>query len=340
MTRMLGIPPIADHHARRRTNVADSLVVGGIVSLIATVLGLVPLQMGLVGLALLLGGGVVWMQAIRCPKCRDRWAWRSVSQHSLKSGAHWLAALESCPACGYAPAQAAPPARSAELQSAIDRASAALEASSLDISAAHLLLELLKAESVIELLRGTPANLDQVKRSVEARLPPHTVATSDHRPVRFARDARACFRHATIHALSSGSPEVTSPMLLLAYLSKDSTLVLRRILEDAGLSTYALRVRIAHGPDTDLEPPRVDGPVAVVMHNDPFTTVQFVREMLTQVFGLPAARATELAGEIQSKGSSVIAELQAPAALDRIAELRRRAIAHDFPLRVTLEKQP
>jgi ATP-dependent Clp protease adaptor protein ClpS len=97
-------------------------------------------------------------------------------------------------------------------------------------------------------------------------------------------------------------------------------------------------VRIAHGPHAKLDPTLIDGTVAVVMHNDPFTTMEFVLEVLSQIFGASEARANELMTEIHRGGASVVAELPASVAIEHIADLRRRALAKDYPLRVTLER--
>ena len=331
----LGVPPIADRKARGRADAAGSLLTGGLVSILAAILQLVPPHLGLVGVALLVGGGAMWTQAIRCPKCDDRWAWHAIRKHGLKEGARWLSSLEACPECAYTP-RSAPP-RSDELQRAIDRACATVERSSLDISAAHLLLEVLGAESVIGLLRDMEVDVDRVKAGVSALVPIDHIANPDPRPARLARDARECMRHAAIHAASSDAAEITSSMILLAYFSEAPLKPLRRVLEQAGLSRYGLRKCIAHGSVTNLDPTPAEGLVGVVLHNDPFTDLQFVHEVLTQLFGLSSARARELAQEIQDQGSSVIGELTATAADERVIELRRRALARDFPLRVTFE---
>jgi ATP-dependent Clp protease adapter protein ClpS len=156
---------------------------------------------------------------------------------------------------------------------------------------------------------------------------------------RFSSEAHERLQRAAIHVLSSDSAEVTAALVLLAFLEPESPEPLRTALHGAGLSSYALRVNIAQGPDAVLDPPAPgeSADVHVVFHNDPFTTVEFVRAVLTDVFQLTEAQAQAFATEVHEHGFGTIAAMPAAVAAERIAELRHRALASGFPLRVSVE---
>jgi hypothetical protein len=174
MLRVLGVPPIALAEARRRVGSADSLVIGGLVCLLAWLLQLAALHVAFVGTGLFLAGGFCGRKpsAVRSAVIGGPGAPSpSVLGKTVRAGSpHCSPAL----GVGYAPKREPP--RSAELQSAIDRACSAVERSSPDISAAHLLLEILQTESVISILGDLHARVDDVTSVVRALVPVPQVA--------------------------------------------------------------------------------------------------------------------------------------------------------------------
>lgn len=339
--RLLGVPSIASVADRRRVATADSFVVGGFVCVLSAALRIAGVYAGAIGVVLFLCGGWIWIQAIRCPRCGDRWAWRSVSKHRPRQGALWLASLKTCPACSYAPEPIADrPQLSSELRRAMHHAAAAAQRESSDITSARLLLEILESESVVSLLRGLGTDLDALKQAVSGSLPLiHPAAQGKNGSARFTEEARKCLNRAATQVASSDSAEITCPLVLLMFLCSVPDDPIRAVLERAGLARYAMQTQIAHGPDVQLDPPSGSGStVTIQLHNDPFTTREFVRTTLQELFGFDEARAEALVAQIHENGFGAVVTLPEDVALERVAELRRRAIAEAFPLRVTFDR--
>ncbi len=76
----------------------------------------------------------------------------------------------------------------------------------------------------------------------------------------------------------------------------------------------------------------------VIMHNDDFTTMEFVVEVLMEVFHKKAAEAEQLMMDVHRKGSAVVGIYPRDIARTRIAEAVRRARQKGFPFRLTMEE--
>jgi ATP-dependent Clp protease adaptor protein ClpS len=73
-----------------------------------------------------------------------------------------------------------------------------------------------------------------------------------------------------------------------------------------------------------------------VLHNDPFTTREFVTEVLRDVFGMDPAEAESLMLSIHRTGQDSVGPLPGAVARERIGEAASRARARGFPLRFTV----
>lgn len=54
------------------------------------------------GAFLFLGGVILAVTAVRCPKCRARWVWLGLSKQASDEWLTWLLSRSECPRCGYA----------------------------------------------------------------------------------------------------------------------------------------------------------------------------------------------------------------------------------------------
>ncbi len=101
---------------------------------------------------------------------------------------------------------------------------------------------------------------------------------------------------------------------------------------------------------TLIEPPVLDRPENdssskvslapmywVVMHDDPITTMDFVVEMLTRVFGYDAERAVEVMYQIHTTGCAKIGLMPLERAEFKVEMVHTSARAHGFPLTCTIE---
>ena len=83
-----------------------------------------------------------------------------------------------------------------------------------------------------------------------------------------------------------------------------------------------------------MEPPLY----RVIIHNDHYTTMEFVVEILTDVFHFDQPRAEEIMLMVHRQGAGLCGEYERQIAESKVAEVSRRAAAAGFPLRCTMEK--
>jgi ATP-dependent Clp protease adaptor protein ClpS len=80
-------------------------------------------------------------------------------------------------------------------------------------------------------------------------------------------------------------------------------------------------------------PPRY----AVVLHNDNYTTMEFVVEVLTQIFRKSEPEAVQLTLEIHTRGHGIGGIYGLEIAETKAAQVMERARGRGFPLRCTTE---
>jgi len=87
--------------------------------------------------------------------------------------------------------------------------------------------------------------------------------------------------------------------------------------------------------DSDFgEPPRY----RVLLHNDHYTTMEFVIEILTGIFHHDHARAEQIMLMVHRQGVGCCGEYDREIAESKVAEVTSRAAEAGFPLRCTMEK--
>ena len=77
----------------------------------------------------------------------------------------------------------------------------------------------------------------------------------------------------------------------------------------------------------------------VILHNDDFTTMDFVVMVLEQIFRKTADEAEAIMLAVHEKGSGVCGVYPKEIAEFRVAQVTRRANEAGFPLRCTMEKE-
>ena len=87
---------------------------------------------------------------------------------------------------------------------------------------------------------------------------------------------------------------------------------------------------------------RVDNPRLwkVLLHNDDFTTQEFVVWVLETVFHLPQAEAFAVMMHVHQAGVGVAGLFTRDVAETKVKATETLAEQHEFPLRVTLEPEP
>ena len=78
---------------------------------------------------------------------------------------------------------------------------------------------------------------------------------------------------------------------------------------------------------------------AVIMHNDDYTTMQFVVEVLINIFNKASTEATDLMMQIHTKGSAVVGIYTYDIAVTKKLLADRLAEQKEFPLKITIDEE-
>ncbi len=84
----------------------------------------------------------------------------------------------------------------------------------------------------------------------------------------------------------------------------------------------------------ELRPPRQ---YRVILHNDHFTTMEFVVDILVRVFHKPAAEARRIMLDVHRRGQGQCGVYSYDVARTKVARVLDLARRQEFPLRCTLE---
>ena len=76
----------------------------------------------------------------------------------------------------------------------------------------------------------------------------------------------------------------------------------------------------------------------VIMHNDHYTTMDFVVEVLVSVFHKPAAEATKMMLEVHKRGYSICGVYTYDIAITKTSQVHQMAKDKGFPLKCSYEE--
>lgn len=88
-------------------------------------------------------------------------------------------------------------------------------------------------------------------------------------------------------------------------------------------------------PEQEIKRPRM---YRVILHNDHYTTMDFVVEVLVSIFHKPAAEATMLMMDVHKKGRGVAGVYTLDIALTKINQVHTLARQRGFPLKCSYEE--
>ncbi len=77
----------------------------------------------------------------------------------------------------------------------------------------------------------------------------------------------------------------------------------------------------------------------VILHNDDYTTMEFVVEILTGVFGKSLEKATQIMLNVHNKGKDVCGIYPRQIAETKVETVHQLAAGRGFPLKSTMEKE-
>jgi len=89
-----------------------------------------------------------------------------------------------------------------------------------------------------------------------------------------------------------------------------------------------------------LQKPRLQEPrlFRVFLHNDDYTTMDFVVKVIVAVFHKPAAEATKIMLDVHKKGRGVVGVYTYDIAGTKISQVHEMARQSEFPLRASCEE--
>jgi ATP-dependent Clp protease adaptor protein ClpS len=76
----------------------------------------------------------------------------------------------------------------------------------------------------------------------------------------------------------------------------------------------------------------------VILHNDNYTTMDFVVDVLIKVFHMPAAQATKIMLDVHKKGMGVCGVYTLDIARTKVNQVHDMARAKNFPLKSSYEE--
>jgi len=88
-------------------------------------------------------------------------------------------------------------------------------------------------------------------------------------------------------------------------------------------------------PDAVLQEPKM---YRVILHNDHYTTMEFVVEVLILVFHKPAAEATKIMLDVHKKGAGACGVYTYDIAATKVSQVHTMAKLREFPLKCSLEE--
>jgi ATP-dependent Clp protease adaptor protein ClpS len=88
------------------------------------------------------------------------------------------------------------------------------------------------------------------------------------------------------------------------------------------------------------EKPRLQEPrlYRVILHNDDYTTMDFVVKVVMAVFHKPAAEATKIMLDVHKKGRGIVGVYTRDIALTKVSQVHDMARQGEFPLRASCEE--
>lgn len=86
----------------------------------------------------------------------------------------------------------------------------------------------------------------------------------------------------------------------------------------------------------DIRKPRM---YKVIIHNDDYTTMDFVVEVIVKVFHKGVSEATKIMFDVHSKGQGVVGVYPYDIAVTKVVQVQHLARARSFPLKSSYEEE-
>jgi len=87
--------------------------------------------------------------------------------------------------------------------------------------------------------------------------------------------------------------------------------------------------------ETEIREPKM---YRVILHNDHYTTMEFVVEILVKIFAKPSQEATRIMLDVHRRGSGECGVFSRDIARTKVSQVHALARQHEFPLRCSYEE--
>lgn len=207
----------------------------------------------------------------------------------------------------------------------------------------HLLRTLLRDEAVVAVLRDCGCDTAHLIKELDEYLEllPELPKNSSRAPL--PDDAYRRVIELSVRRVAIAAKQEFEAADVLVQLLHDQTSYAAMLLRAEGLSRLDLLRRISHGkarppltalPDDHLTPQHL---LQIVLHNDHYTTMEFVVTILREVFSCSEKEAAELMLHIHRHGRTVIGKYPGHLAKRRAEQVTAMAEKEGFPLLCSIE---
>jgi ATP-dependent Clp protease adapter protein ClpS len=247
------------------------------------------------------------------------------------------------------------PTLSQNLEQSLSRALALAKESRHDrATPEHLLLALIDDPDAAAVMRGCDVDRDRLRRDLIAHLesaPERLTAASSEDSKPDAAFHRVIQR-AVVHVQPTGREEMTGTDVLVAVLDeRDSQAA--ALMRQQGTTRYNVTCYLSHGiagghsashegsagPGQAAMPVEAEGSLArVLLLNDEYTTMEFVVDILRELFDYDHEAATRIMFETHNHGSGICGIYPYDEAVAKVTEVLEIAREHQHPLRCVLER--
>jgi ATP-dependent Clp protease adapter protein ClpS len=199
----------------------------------------------------------------------------------------------------------------------------------------HTLWAMVKADESRAIMAACGADTDELARELDEYLELMEASARGKTP-KADEPHREVLARAARRASVGGLTELDVGDFLVAMLAHARETYASMLLYAAGVTRLDVLRATSHGlRDLNATAPAAER-LAVLLHNDHFTTMEFVVQVLRDVFGHDEARATELMLRVHREGVAVATVLPAREAIERAERVHELAEEAEFPLRVSL----
>ncbi len=214
----------------------------------------------------------------------------------------------------------------------------------------HLLHSLAKQEAGRELIQNCGGNVDKMINELDTMLDTSFKSTSEtvEYRVEASQSLKKIFRQADMHSCSCGKNTVGTGDVIAEMFLDDGDESAARVLVKQGISRLDVLNYISHGiskanmPNDaeQLEAIRIRGArLKVLLHNDDYSTMEFVVYALRTIFDKTAEDATRLMLGIHQQELVVVGVYDYDDAIEKAKKVRALAAKNGFPLLCSVQEE-